>query len=114
MDGSIQLEGWELRIGDVCPFGSQLRPHVVWFGEDVPMMDTAIDIVSQADILLIIGTSLNVYPAASLVNFTSSHIPIYLIDPKPVQANSRTIQIEEKASVGMLKMKDLLIRNYHE
>ena len=76
---------WEddLVLGNVCEKGAQLRPHIVWFGEDVPMLNHAIDITEQADILVIIGTSMQVYPAASLINFIQPKTPIYFIDPKP-------------------------------
>ena len=76
-----ELEGWELKKGDTCEKGSQLRPHIVWFGEPVPMIPKAAEITSTADIYLIVGTSLNVYPAAGLVNYVKPGTPIYLIDP---------------------------------
>ena len=76
---------WEtdLHLGDIDTKGNQLRPHIVWFGEPVPMLDKAIKIVEEADILVIIGTSMKVYPAASLINFIKFKTPIYYIDPKP-------------------------------
>jgi NAD-dependent deacetylase len=73
----------DLKLGDTCEKGSQLRPHIVWFGEEVPMLDKAIEITQEADILMIIGTSMQVYPAASLVHFAPTNSPIYFIDPKP-------------------------------
>ncbi|WP_438977645.1 SIR2 family NAD-dependent protein deacylase [Polaribacter sp.] len=73
----------DLHLGDLGPDNKQLRPHIVWFGEMVPMLDKAIEITSKADILIIIGTSMQVYPAASLVNFIKPKTPIYFIDPKP-------------------------------
>ena len=72
-----------MKIGDRAADGSQLRPFIVWFGEAVPMIGTAIDVTSTADIFVVIGTSLNVYPAAGLLNYVPSHAPIYVIDPKP-------------------------------
>ncbi len=75
------LEGWELKRGDLCEKGSQLRPHVVWFGEPVPMIPAAAELTATADIYLIIGTSLNVYPAAGLVASLRRGVPVYLIDP---------------------------------
>jgi len=72
----------DLHLGDLGPDNKQLRPHIVWFGEMVPMLDKAIEITSKADILIIIGTSMQVYPAASLVNFIKPKTPIYFIDPK--------------------------------
>jgi len=74
----------DLVLGDFCEHNHQLRPHIVWFGEEVPMLDYAIKITQNADIFIIIGTSLQVYPAASLLHFTKPEIPIYYIDPKPV------------------------------
>uniref|UniRef100_UPI004047ABF2 Sir2 family NAD-dependent protein deacetylase n=1 Tax=Flavobacterium sp. TaxID=239 RepID=UPI004047ABF2 len=72
-----------LNLGDFDLDGNQLRPHIVWFGEDVPMIENAIDIVETADILIIIGTSLQVYPAAGLMNYVENHVPVFYIDPKP-------------------------------
>lgn len=73
----------DIVLGDKCEKGSQLRPHIVWFGEDVPMINKAADIVEAADIVVIIGTSMQVYPAAGLVNFADPNVPIYFIDPNP-------------------------------
>lgn len=78
------IDGWELNRGDLCEKGSQLRPHVVWFGEAVPAIEDAAEIVSRADLLVIIGTSMNVYPAAGLINYVRELTPIYLIDPNEV------------------------------
>ncbi|MDG2194434.1 MAG: NAD-dependent deacylase [Polaribacter sp.] len=93
----------DLVLGDTCEKNSQLRPHIVWFGEEVPLLDTAIEIIAKADILVIIGTSMQVYPAASLVHFIAPETPIYYIDPKPAisrsQFNHLTI-IPEVASTG--------------
>ena len=73
----------ELVLGDLCLKGSQLRPHIVWFGESVPMLKKAIEITQEADVLVVIGTSLQVYPAASLIDFIKPNTPIYFIDPEP-------------------------------
>ncbi len=73
----------DLILGDLDSNGHQLRPHIVWFGEMVPMLETAVKITVQADILIIIGTSMQVYPAASLINYVAKDTPIYFIDPKP-------------------------------
>ena len=78
------IEGWELNEGDLCEKGSQLRPHVVWFGEAVPAIEEAAAIVKKAEIFLIIGTSMNVYPAAGLINFVPQGVPVYIIDPNEV------------------------------
>jgi NAD-dependent deacetylase len=80
-DDIIDLEGWELKEGDLSKQGYQLRPHIVWFGEAVPAIEQAVPIINEADILLVIGTSLNVYPAAGLINYTRAGIPVYVIDP---------------------------------
>jgi NAD-dependent deacetylase len=96
----------DLNKGDLCELNSQLRPHIVWFGEAVPMLEKAIEITVKADILLIIGTSMQVYPAASLINYIKSEVPIYFIDPKPA-INSSAFEnltiIPEKATTGMEK-----------
>jgi NAD-dependent deacetylase len=75
------LDGWELKKGDKCEEGSQLRPHIVWFGEAVPMIAPAQKLSAEADIFIVIGTSLNVYPAAGLVYYVKRGTPVYLIDP---------------------------------
>lgn len=105
------LKGWELKLGDKCGKGSQLRPHIVWFGEAVPNIEPAAEIVREADILVIIGTSLNVYPAANLLNYAPEGCPVFLIDPNiPQQAKNRGIQlIEKKASEGVAELQKLLI-----
>jgi NAD-dependent deacetylase len=93
----------ELVLGDLCSKKSQLRPHIVWFGEMVPLLEKAIEITQNADILIIIGTSMQVYPAASLIDFVEPNTPIYFIDPKPVvlenNFNNLTI-IKATASSG--------------
>lgn len=75
------LKHWEIKAGDVCEVGSQIRPHIVWFGEAVPEMDKATELAEQADIFITIGTSLNVYPAANLIHVVPNHIPKFLVDP---------------------------------
>ena len=80
-DDIVEIEGWELNEGDLSKSGHQLRPHIVWFGELVPAIELAIPIVKSADVLLIIGTSLNVYPAAGLMNYVTIGTPVYVIDP---------------------------------
>lgn len=99
-------------LGDLCKKKSQLRPHIVWFGEEVTMMDSAIEITKKADILIIIGTSMAVYPAAGLVHYTQPNIPIYFIDPKP-QINKNQFQnltiINEVASISTEKLIKILI-----
>ena len=103
------IDGWELKFGDHCAKGSQLRPHIVWFGEAVPAMDDAIDIVEDADILVVIGTSLNVYPAAGLLNYTRPGTPIYVIDPERPGVHLRNVEyIQEKAGKGVEILKEKL------
>ena len=93
----------EVKMGDLAGDGSQLRPFIVWFGEGVPNIERAAELSSKADIYLIIGTSLNVYPAAGLIHYVPAEAPIYLIDPKPVQWNSlhQFTHIQKGASEGM-------------
>ncbi len=79
------VTNWELKIGDLCEKGSQLRPHIVWFGELVPLIDQANYLAAQADFFIVIGTSLNVYPAAGILNFVSQEVPKWLIDPNDFQ-----------------------------
>ncbi|PKP13241.1 MAG: NAD-dependent protein deacylase [Bacteroidetes bacterium HGW-Bacteroidetes-3] len=102
----------ELILGDFCEENSQLRPHIVWFGENVPLFDKALEITSEADILMIVGTSMQVYPAAHLINYAKPEIPIYFIDPKPeIQQNlySNLTVYAEKASIGVAKIVNQLI-----
>lgn len=100
----------DINPGDRCEKGSQLRPHIVWFGEPVPAMDEAVQIASQAEIFVIIGTSLNVYPAAGLVNYVPSGVPVFLIDPSEVYvpAGRRVEVIKEGASAGVAVLKTKL------
>ena len=92
----------EINLGDTAPNGQQLRPHIVWFGEPVPKIGKAIDIVSEADVLLIVGSSLSVYPAAGLYRYAPYEAPVYLIDPADVNVRDKRIRhIREVASKGM-------------
>jgi NAD-dependent deacetylase len=98
-----------VRLGDLAPNGSQLRPHIVFFGEAVPKIEQAIDLVSAADILLIVGSSLQVYPAAGLYRYAGNDTHIYVIDPKPVPIHdSRVTMIPEVATVGMQTFVEML------
>jgi len=100
----------DLNLGDFCEHNFQLRPHVVWFGEDVPMFPIAAEITEQADILIIIGTSMQVYPAAALIDFVKIGTPIYFIDPNPaINAHPKLMIIKEKASIGVSKLVKLLM-----
>lgn len=97
------LSNWELKMGDKCEYGSQLRPHIVWFGEAVPEMENASKITEMADFFITIGTSLNVYPAANLIHVAKSHITKFLIDPGDVnfRQTENLIVIKSKATEGM-------------
>ena len=98
-----------IHIGDKAPNGAQLRPHIVWFGEAVPKIEKAIDAVEAADLLLIVGTSLQVYPAAGLYRYAKAGAPIYIIDPKDVPVHDKRItHIKEVATKGMEVFKNIL------
>ncbi len=103
------LNGWELKEGDLCEKGSQLRPHIVWFGEEVPMLEQAIKITQTAEIFIVIGTSLNVYPAAGLLSYVKKNCPIYLIDPNEINSTIFFTHIKDKASIGVKKIYEKLI-----
>ncbi len=100
----------DIQLGDKADDGGQLRPHIVWFEEEVPMLEKAVPIVEEADIFVIIGTSLQVYPAASLINFTQTEIPKYIIDKKvPNTFKINNINsIEASATEGMIQLKQAL------
>jgi len=106
------IEGTELNWGDECELGSQLRPHIVWFGEAVPAMSEAAEIAHTADVFAVVGSSLVVYPAAALVQFVPSSTPVFVVDPKEVAVPSwREITfIRDKATRGVPKMLEA-IRN---
>ena len=107
----LKPEEYKVRLGDLAGDGSQLRPFIVWFGEAVPEIETAIRFVQKADIFVIIGTSLNVYPAAGLLYYVPDTAPVYLIDPKPVDAHSdRPIHvIRAGASEGVKELRKMLV-----
>ena len=98
----------KLSLGDKSPSGSQLRPHIVWFGEQVPELEKGARAIEAADILVVIGTSLVVYPAAGLISCTKPGCKIYLIDPNDVSAAVEHTHIKEKASVGMKQLYDII------
>jgi NAD-dependent deacetylase len=105
------INGWELKMGDTCEKGSQLRPHIVWFGEDVPMIVPAAELSASADIFIVIGTSLNVYPAAGLINCTSPGCKKYLIDPNESKVGymPNLTLIREKAGSGVPSLVEKLM-----
>ncbi|MGJ1362667.1 SIR2 family NAD-dependent protein deacylase [Sphingobacterium spiritivorum] len=106
-----EIKGEELKMGELCKWGSQLRPNIVWFGEAVPAMIPAIRIAQQADILIVIGTSLQVYPAANLIHDIPPHCEIFLIDPSADQYRvpERTVTITSKASEGVPELVEQLL-----
>ena len=100
----------DIKVGDKSPTGAQLRPHIVWFGEEVPMLDQAIEEVYTADVLMIIGTSLQVYPAAGLMNYRKEGTPVFYIDPNPsLHSRGDLTVIAQKASTGVAKAIELII-----
>jgi len=104
----IEIGYRAIENGEKAADGSRLRPFIVWFGEAVPMIERAAEIVAQADIVSIIGTSMQVYPAAGLIGYARRNVPVYLIDPKDVGAPRNVIFIKEKASVGMKQLVSIL------
>lgn len=112
IDSSLvyDLDSWEIKRGDLCEKGSQLRPFIVWFGEPVPMMIPAINLTKKADFFLVIGTSLQVYPAAGLLDYVPIESEIFLVDPTPDhRLGSKVKLIAETATRGMEKIKKLLL-----
>lgn len=118
------IKGWQLQMGDLCELGSQLRPFIVWFGESVPLIEDAAYLASQADIFVVVGTSLVVYPAAGLLNVIDEQIPVYIVDPgEPSflpavrglgrQAGTRRKNItfiKEKATTGVAKLIEEILK----
>lgn len=108
------VEGWRLNLGDCCEKGSQLRPHIVWFGEEVPLMEEAARLTMEADILIVVGTSLMVYPAAGLLNLARPEAVKYIVDPNMPQVNymPNLILIEKPGGIGLKEVKKGLIKSY--
>lgn len=107
-----QIKGTEIKVGDTCTKGSQLRPHIVWFGEMVPLMDTANLMAEHADIFIVIGTSMAVYPAAGIIDYSPQQIRKYLIDPSDIKVKgiANLTIIKEKASIGLPKLASELLK----
>lgn len=105
------IKGWELKLGEKCAKGSQLRPNIVWFGEMVPMMEVAAAYASDADVFVVAGTSMAVYPAAGLISYVKAEVPKYVVDPnKPTISYVSNVHfIAEKASTGMVKLMNKLL-----
>ncbi len=110
----LKPEEFEVKMGDKAGDGSQLRPFIVWFGEAVPEIETAVRYVEKADIFVIIGTSMNVYPAASLLYYVPDNAKVYLIDPKDVNINTNRpiTHIKKGASEGMKELLELLANSH--
>ena len=108
---TYRINGWQLKQGDTCEKGSQLRPDIVWFGEAVPMMDLALKITKTADIFMVIGTSLQVYPAAGLVDDVPESSRIFVIDPNlpAIRNKENVVQLSEKAGTGVVKIIQKLL-----
>lgn len=106
---TYDIEGWELKMGERCEKGYQLRPHVVWFGEPVPMIEKAIDLCSTADIAIVIGTSLQVYPAAGLIDVLPPGARKFIVDPKDIAVSSSISHIRDKAVKGVNSLVELLL-----
>ena len=104
----LPVDNCEISVDTRDEFGDTLRPHIVFFGEAVPMIEPAIELVESADIFVVIGTSLNVYPAAGLVRYTRRNVPVYLIDPRPINVPAGTHTIACGASEGVARLKKLL------
>lgn len=107
----VPIDGWELKVGDQCPIGSQLRPHIVWFGEEVPLLADAIQLMRNAEIVIVVGSSLTVYPAAGLVHDAPVHATKFLVDPKAVDTHGiqNLTVIRERATTGIPKVSDFLL-----
>ncbi len=108
---AIDIKHWgkDILVGDLCEKGYQWRPHIVWFGEAVPAMDEAIPIVAKADVVIIVGTSMQVYPAAGLMQYAPEHAQLYFVDPNPsLDSNARLTVIAEKAGTGVEKVIEMI------
>ncbi|WP_345949512.1 Sir2 family NAD-dependent protein deacetylase [Mucilaginibacter sp. PAMB04274] len=105
------IEGWKINMDEVCELGSPLRPHVVWFGEDVPMISKAAQLCTTADIFMLVGTSLAVYPAAGLIDYVPADVPKYIIDPHIpyVRSGGEVHKIEAKATIGVPQVIEALM-----
>ncbi len=105
------MDQWELKLGDTCEKGSQLRPHIVWFGEMVPMMETAVKFARQAEVFIVVGTSLVVYPAAGLINYVSPNALKFIVDPNTPQVSTllNLHLIAKTGSEGLAEVRDTLL-----
>lgn len=109
----LPIDGPTLPWGAKCPKGSQLRPHIVWFGEEVPLMAEAAKLIAQADILIVVGTSLQVYPAAGLIHLAPQHCSIHVVDPQPLETGLPNVsQMTTTATLGLPKLAEQLIQEH--
>ena len=106
------IKGFDIKMGDVCELGSQLRPHIVWFGELVPQMENACFIAEKADLFCVVGTSMAVYPAAGIIEFVGRGVQKYVIDPNDLTINNipNLVFIKQKASVGLSTLASMLLK----
>jgi len=111
---SINPNGWELKLGDLCEQGFQLRPHIVWFGEMVPEIERAAELCTEADLFMVVGTSLSVYPAAGLLEYVPHGVPTFVVDPHipEVALRPNLHLVAEKASVGVARVAQELRERY--
>lgn len=117
VDNENEIIEWgykPIHLGDLSPKGFQLRPHIVWFGEQVPMLEKATEVTEMADIFIVVGTSMVVYPAASLINYHPSALPKFIIDPHiPSLTNYPNItKIQKSATLGVDELSKILIEKY--
>lgn len=110
-DLTYDIPGWEIKMGQLCELGTQLRPHVVWFGEPVPMIEKAAEICMQADVFVVIGTSLQVYPAAGLIDIVPRHAAKFIVDLNESSVSSDVTRIIEPASIGVPKLVEQLLNS---
>jgi NAD-dependent deacetylase len=108
------IDGWQIGMNEVCELGSPLRAHVVWFGEAVPMIETAANICMKAEVFMLVGSSLAVYPAAGLINYVKREVPKYIIDPKipEVSVKGEVIALREPATTGVPLVVEALLKSY--
>lgn len=106
----IDIGDRDIHLGDKAPDGAQLRPHIVWFGEAVPNIEPAAALCEQADVFIVVGTSMNVYPAAGLIHYVPRSTPCYLVDPKAVNVSRQITVFQEKATTGVKKVVDELMK----
>ena len=105
----VDIGDRDIHIGDKAPDGAQLRPHIVWFGEAVPNIEPAAELCEKADYFIVVGTSMNVYPAAGLIHYVPRNTPCYLVDPKAVPISRPITIFQEKAGTGVKKVVDELM-----